>query len=186
MNKRLGLLLLILGVLVILSGCNLKKKITENITEGILEQAFGEGTDIDISDGELKFTNKDGEEIVFDDENGLVIEGEDGSILASGGVYEWPKDKAALYIPKLDEGKITYLLNTPESCLLYLEELSEEAYFDYQKEIVNQGYIENKYEATTEAGYIYGASNKEGIAVTLMYDINSVYLQITVDASQKK
>lgn len=186
MKKKLSFLPVILGILVFLSGCNLKEKISDNITEGILEQALGDGTDIDIADSEFKITSKDGEEIIFNDENGMIIEGEDGSVLASGGVYEWPVDQAAMYLPKLNEGKITYLYNTAGSCLLYLEEISKEAYEDYLNTIIDQGYTESKFESATEDTLIYGAANKDGIIISLYYDKNASYLQITVDSTQKK
>jgi hypothetical protein len=186
MLRKIKFFAIILAVLLIMVGCNLKEKIGESITEGILDKAVGDDADIDINGGDITFKGEDGEEINFDDENGLTIEGEDGSIVASGGEYDWPKDQAADYLPKFKGGKITYIFNSETSCMLVIEETKKEDYEDYIKEAIDKGYNVDKAESSAEDMLLYSAKSEDGVAFTAYYVDSEGSLTLSVDATGKQ
>jgi hypothetical protein len=184
MLRKIIFVSLIAATLFLMAGCNLKEKIGESITEGILEKAIGDDVNIDIDGGDVSFTGDDGEEISFDEDEGLTIEGEDGSYVASGGEYDWPEGQAADYIPKFDRGKISYIFNSDESLMLYIEETVIEDYEDYVNAIIDDGFTVDKVESSAEDMQIYAAKAENGVAATVCFVNSEGYLQITVDATQ--
>jgi hypothetical protein len=185
MLRKIIICSMITAVLLLMTGCHLKEKIGENITEGIIDKAVGDDADIDIDDGELTMTNEDGETVTIDDENGLVFEGEDGSVIATGGEYEWPKGQAADYIPKFDGGKITYILNSDETCLLYIGETTIDDYKEYIETVADKGFTEDKMESSAEDMQVYYATTKDGVVISVYYINSENSLDITLDASAK-
>ncbi|MHB8129830.1 MAG: DUF6591 domain-containing protein [Mobilitalea sp.] len=186
MLRKIKFFAIILAVLLIMAGCNLKEKIGESITEGILDKAVGDDVDIDIDGGDISFKGEDGEEINFDDENGLTIEGEDGSVVASGGEYEWPDGQAADYLPEFKGGKITYIFNSETSCMLMIEETKTEDYEDYVKKAIDKGYNVDKTESSAEDMLLYAAKSEEGVSFTAYYVDSEGALTISVDATGKQ
>lgn len=185
MARKLGVLTILAAFIILMAGCNIKQKIGESITEGILEKAMGDDADIDLDDGEFTIKGDDGEEITFNDENGMTIEGDDGTVIASGGDYEWPEGQAADLLPKFNKGKITYILNSPETCLVYVEGIDEEDYEAYVEEIVDSGYTENKFEMSTDVAVMYSGANSDNIVASASFYKEDGYVQISVDASNK-
>lgn len=184
MKKRVVFFTIMAAVLLLIAGCNLKEKIGESITEGILDKALGDSADVDLDSGELTIKGEDGQDITFDDDNGFIMEGEDGTYMASGGVYDWPKDsEAAKLIPECKAGKITYLYIVEGGLLLYLEETKLKDYEDYVEEIVDAGYTEDKWESSAEDLKMYAASGSNKATVTLSYTPGDGMMQITVDTS---
>lgn len=186
MKNKFRLYLIFAAVLLLLGGCKLKEKIGKNITEGLVEGALGDEADIDIEDGEISFSGKDGEEVTIDEEGGVTFEGEDGAYMVTGDVYDWPEGMAADYIPKFDKGKITYIYNTTDGLLLYIEETELEDYEDYKSEVIDEGYTVDKFESAADDLQFYTAKSDEGVVVTVSYVKSEKYLQITVDASSKQ
>lgn len=182
MIRKIKFFALITVFLLLMAGCDLDKKIGESITEGILEKAVGDDVDIEMDGEDFSLTTDEGD-ISFDEEEGMTFEGEDGSVMASGGVYEWPSDQAAEYLPKFDGGKITYILNSKESCMLMIEETEMEDYEDYVKAVIDKGYTENKMESSAEDMVLYSATSVEGITATVYYSKSIATLTISVDAS---
>lgn len=184
MKRKFAFLTIMAAVLLLMAGCNLKEKIGQSITEGILDKALGDSADVDLDSGELKIKGEDGQEITFDDDNGFIMEGEDGTYVASGGVYDWPKDsEAAKLIPECKAGKITYLYIVEGGLLLYHEETMLKDYENYLEEIIDAGYTENKWESSAEDMEMYAASGSNGATVTLSFTPSAGLLQITVDTS---
>lgn len=184
MNKRIRFILIGIIALFFLSGCNLKQKIGESITEGIIEKAVGSEVDIDIDGDNVSYSTEEGE-ITFDGESGINYEGEDGTVIASGDEYEWPEDQAAAFLPKLTVGTITYLLNGPDTCMLVVEELTMEDYKDYKDVITKAGFTKDSLDSSAENLEIYSGTSEDGTIATLSYTDSEGTLQIILEAQQK-
>lgn len=183
--RKIISVLLILMMIVLMSGCNIKEKISESISEKLIEEAAGDGTDVDINGEDVTVSTDEGE-FSIDDENGMTFEGEDGSIVQSGGEYEWPKDQAAAYLPKLNAGTVTYILNSAESCMLTVSEVSEKDYKKYKDDIIGEGYTNNTTESNAEDMLLYSGSTSDGVALTVFYTPSQETISITLDASAKQ
>jgi hypothetical protein len=180
--RRIKLILVGIMMLILLSGCNLKEKISENITEGIIEKAAGGEVDVEINGDDVSYTTEDGE-VTIDEDAGVNYEGEDGTVIASGGEYEWPVDQAAVYLPKLENGTITYLLNGPDACMLIVEDLTMEDYKSYKEAITGAGFTTDSMDSSAEDLEIYSGTSSEGIIATISYTESEGTIQITLDAS---
>lgn len=185
MFRKIVLLTIILAALILLTGCNLKKKIGDSITEGIVDKAIGDEGDIDIEDGEINIKGEDGETMTID-EDGIVYEGEDGAVMQSGGVYDWPEGMAADYIPKYKDAKVTYILNMKDTCMLCTDENKLEDYEDYVEKVKDEGFTENTYESSSDDMKSYTASTKDGLTIVVSFISSDGSLDITLDASQKQ
>ena len=185
MYRKIRIFIIFTAALLLLAGCNLKKKIGESITEGIVDKALGDKGDVDFDNGEIKIKGEDGEEMTINEE-GIVIEGENGAVMQSGGEYDWPEGMAADYIPKYKGAKITYILNTEDTCMLCMVETESEDFEDYIKKIKDNGFTENKYEASGEDMQSYTASTKDGITIMVSFLSSDNSLNITLDASQRQ
>lgn len=139
MLRKIITIITLSAVCLLMAGCHLKEKIGENITEKAVEKAAGNGSDIDIDNGDVSIKSKDGEEVKVNDD-GITINGKDGSVVQSGGEYEWPEGQAAAYVPEFKGGKITYILNSAESFLVYVEETKLGEFNDYVKAVAEKGY----------------------------------------------
>jgi hypothetical protein len=183
MLRKIKLFTIIAAILLLMAGCDLNKKIEQSITEGILETAIGEEADVEINGEDISFTGEDGEEVTFDEEEGLTIEGEDGSVMSSGGEYEWPEGQAADYLPKFDGGKITYILNSDDSCTLMIEEMETKDYENYLEVIMEEGYNVDKVESSAEDMLLYSAQSEKGATFTVYFAKSERVLTISVDIS---
>ncbi|HWT76889.1 MAG TPA: hypothetical protein VN258_19485 [Mobilitalea sp.] len=63
MNGKLKLVIIAAVLLMLLSGCNLKKKIGESITEGVIEKASDGEVDVDINGDDITYSTDEGEAI---------------------------------------------------------------------------------------------------------------------------
>ncbi len=184
MLKRIGLVVMAVISMILLSSCNLKEKISESITENIIEKATDGEVDIDIDGDEISYSTEEGDFTV--DDTGMTIEGDDGTVIASGGEYEWPLDQAAEYLPKLGKGTISYILNGPDTCMLMVDDLELDDYKDYKEEIVDAGYINDTLESSAEDLEIYSGTSSDGVVVTVSFSQSEAMLQVTADASGKQ
>ncbi len=182
---RLSILIMVLASLTVSgAGCNLKDKIGANITEELLEEAGGEDVEVEIDGDKVTYSTEEGEMKIDGDE--ITFEGEDGTVISAGTDNEWPKGDAAEYLPKLNSGVITYVMNGPESCMLMVDEVEEEDYDNYCKKIKDSGFTENQTESDAEGLKIYSGSNTKNVVATISYVPEEKGLQITLDASMKQ
>ncbi len=182
MLRKIKLIAIIAATLLLMAGCNLDEKIGESITEGIIEKAVGDDIDLDVDGEDFTYKSEEGE-ITFDEEEGVTFEGEDGEVVAAGGEYDWPEDQAAKYLPKLDSGKISYIYNSTDSCMLILDEVTKEDYEAYVKAVSDDGYTNEKVESFAEDMSLYSGQTEEGIAVTVCFFNSETSMQINVDAT---
>ncbi|MDF2537253.1 MAG: hypothetical protein K0S76_274 [Herbinix sp.] len=82
MSRKFIVIVITAAVLMLFAGCNLNKKIGENITEGILNKiGEEEGVDVDVKDGSIKFSSEDGDVTFNTEENGdFTIESDEGNM----------------------------------------------------------------------------------------------------------
>lgn len=184
MSRYIKLAVITIGMLFIFTGCHMEEKIGEKVTENVLEDASGDDVDVDVKGDDISISSDKGKMTIKDDK--LNYEGENGEKIVAGGDNKWPKDQAAIYLPELSKGKITYILNSDTSCMMTIEELDADVYKDYVKEIQNKGYTKNKVESTSDEATIYAGESEDGIAVTASYYNSDKTLQLTVDASGKQ
>lgn len=182
MLRKMMVIIIIVIVSLLMTGCNLEEKIGENITEGIVEKASGGDLEVEIDGDNVTYSTDEGE-MTIDEEDGLTFEGEDGSVVSAGGEYEWPEDQAAEYMPKFDGGKISYIYNATDSCMLMVDGLEKDNYDDYIKEVVKKGYTEDKVESTAEDMMLYSGSSKDGVSIAVYFIPSEGSMQISVDAS---
>lgn len=146
----------LLGVVLILSltGCGARKKfedkLTEKITEGIIEKVAGEDVDIDLDDGKINVKDKDGTEW-------------------SIGGGEWPKGKAAGLIPEFNKGKIESVIETTEGCMIYIVEVDQKDYEQYMEQLQSAGYTEDVVNYSDSDSIFYSGRFKEKAIVSAGY-----------------
>lgn len=189
-RKRMLVVCLFSVMALLLSACGLKETISDKISEGLTEKILEAGSDgkvdVDIDGDDFSFTTEDGESTTYtSDEDGATIESGDGSVMTSGENVKWPTDKAAVYIPEMKDGKLSYSFNSDESCILMLDEVTQEGYDDYKQKIIDAGYTEEATDATAEDLAMYYGTNDKGIVAGIGYTPSSLYLQITVDTTGK-
>lgn len=184
MTIKRVVVIIVAGMFVLLSSCNLKEKIGENITEGIIEKASDGEVDIDIDGDEVTYSTDEGE-VVISEEDGFTMETDDGTIVTSGTNGEWPTDQAAAYIPKLEVGTLAYTLNGSEVCILEVEGIVIENYQSYEQAIMDAGYTEDKVESSAEDMELYSGKSQDGIVVMICFVPSTGIIQITVDGSEK-
>lgn len=185
MLRRYKYIVFVLLIALFVSGCGLKKKVEEKITENIIESAAGDDVNVDIDGDEISYSTDDGE-VSIDEKDGVTFEGEDGSTVASGGVNKWPEDQAAAYLPKYDKGELSYILNSEDLCMLLIDKVSIKDYESYVKLVIDKGYTTNKVESTADDMSIYSAVSEEGNTVSVCYYSTDESIQITLDASGSK
>ncbi len=142
-----------------LVGCKSPSEMAgEKMAEKILESAMGAKVDID------------GEKVTF--------ETEDGVELAFGG-NEWPTDKLAKDIPKLD-GNVTYVANSDVMCMIVVEKISSGEFEKYLEKVKNAGYTNNEVSFSDSYTKTYIADNGKDITFQLTYMLENEESTITV------
>jgi len=134
----------------------------EKLTEKVLGEATG---------GKV---NIDGDKI--------TIETKDGSISLGG--TEWPNDMMGKNIPKLD-GKVTYVANSDELCMIVVEEVKSSEFEKYLKKVKDAGYTQNEVNYSDSSSVSYTATSADGIAFNVTYLIENEEVSITVGKSQQ-
>ena len=193
MIKKSIILFLALAIVLTAAGCGLanrgKEKMAQKITGGILEKVIGDGTKVDISDGGLtiKSQDDDGEDMEINfsvDDEQLTIESGDGSLNIGSG--EWPSGRAADLLPKLNEGKLAFVMNTEDFVNLQFEGIDKKTFENYLNEIKNKGFTENTTTVNSEGYFSYSASTaQEDASISLGYGTEDGVLQITVTHSEE-
>jgi hypothetical protein len=156
--------LIILGLTILLA-CSLtackspSEAIGEKIGEKILEEALG--SDVDV----------DGDKV--------TIKGEDGTSLELGST-EWPNDKLGKELPKMTKGKVTYVANSEELCMIMLEEVKKSAFEDYLDTVKKDGFTQNEFNYSDATLTSYTANNGKGLNIQLTYDSETEEVSITV------
>ena len=166
MLRKLIILILSLAVLLSLVGCGFKKnveeKLSEKITEGILEKIAGEGTEVNLDDEEMSFKGEDGSEFTI-------------------GSKEWPKGKAADLIPEFKEGDISSIFNANETSIINIDHVEQEDFNKYIEQVKSVGFTEDAIEMDVGNALAYTAgSSKDKAQVSLSYAVEDKSLTISV------
>lgn len=168
MLKKCIAMLLSMVLLLSLTGCGVKKKVeekvTEKITEGIMEKVAGEDVDIDLEEGKISVT------------------GDDGTKWSIGG-GEWPQGKAAGLVPEFKKGKIDSVIETPEGCMIYIEEVDQNDYEQYIEQLTSAGFAEDVMNFSDSESILYTAQNGKNAIVSAGYTSNGE-MTITVEIQE--
>jgi uncharacterized lipoprotein NlpE involved in copper resistance len=152
--KKAIVVLIAVVLLLSLTGCGIRQKIsekvTEKITEGIIDKVGGDDVDIDLDDGKINVKDEDGTEWTM-----------------GGG--EWPKDGAAALIPEFKEGTISAVVNSPEGCWIEIEEVDEKDFQQYVEALKNAGFDKNVATSSDEENVTYIAWLEEKASVSVSY-----------------
>jgi hypothetical protein len=164
MRKVIAILLALILVLSF-TGCNAKAKLQEKIGEELAEKLLetAGGGDIEIDGDKVTIKGEDGEEVTF-----------------GGG--EWPKSGLAKSIPEFKKGKISSIMELPDSLMITVEASKKddvEAYFEKIRNDFPLNNYESKMNGITS---LYG-ENDAGIAVSLIY--TDEVLTIAAEESKK-
>ncbi len=178
----LGLCTLLVSAL-IFSGCGLQEKIGESITEKLLESAADNDVNVDLSNGDFSISTEEGN-YSYDDESGsFTMEGEDGSYAASGEAAEWPEGMAADYIPELKKGTVSYCYNAETSCMIYVDEITEDDYNDYVDKVKDMDFTENTMVSSASDLDMYYGETADGAYISVSYMPEEQTIQIVADIS---
>lgn len=157
--KKILIILLALILPFSLIGCKSPSEMAgEKMAEKILESTMGAKVDIDGDKATFKL--------------------DDGSELELGG-NEWPTDKLAKDIPKLD-GNVTYVANSDVMCMIVVEKISSGEFEKYLEKVKNAGYTNNEVSFSDSYTKTYIADNGKDITFQLTYMLENEEVTITV------
>lgn len=146
------LIVIISATLLLFSGCGfITEKITSKAVEGLMENAAGDGVDIDLDDDKIVIKSDDGGEMVF-----------------GGG--EWPTGTAAKTIPVFKDGKIDYVNDFGTSAMISIIDTAKDEYLDYIEKLKAEGFTENSYTAEGEGTYTYMGYKTDTHFAMVTYD----------------
>ena len=150
--KKIFVLSLIIGLVLLLAGCgvkeNVEKKVGEKITETIIEKAVGdENTQVDIDGDKITIMDADGGEV-------------------SLGGTEWPEID---YLPEFKGGNIISAAKDGEgNVMIILEKVEENDYKKYVEDI-NKDFTEDVAQMETDEYSLFEAKNSKGCRVAVQY-----------------
>ncbi len=169
MLRRMIAILLCLIIMLSMSACGVKQKlnekIAEKITEGVLEKVAGDGTDIDIKNGEMTIKGDDGQEISF-------------------GTSEWPEGGAADLIPEFKKGNIVSVINSDQACMVILEEVEKNDAVKYIENLKDEGFTNDASESLFDDIIIYYGYLDEKTMAGATYNIEGKEFSINVQISE--
>ncbi|WHH60927.1 DUF6591 domain-containing protein [Petroclostridium sp. X23] len=169
MSHRFIPLLVIISIFISLVGCGVKekleKKVSEKITEGVVNKVIGDEGKVDIDGDKVTIKGKDGEEVTI-------------------GSTEWPKDKAAKLIPEFSKGKIVSVMNSEEGAWVVIQEAEESDFDKYVQAVKDKGFVNEPMELTDQDMKVYQGSLDEKAAIALSYDKESKEATITLTVTQ--
>ncbi len=167
MKKLLIVLLAVVMVMSVFTGCGIKEKLEkkagEAIGEKMLEGLAGEGVDIDL----------DGEEV--------VIEGSDGEKLEFGS-GEWPDSDLAKAIPEYKDGKIDGVFKANDSFQVTIKETGDKYFSDYIEKI-KKDFADNSFEGNSEGSITYSGTDKDGNSILIFYENEECVISLTKASS---
>lgn len=166
LRKSTVLLLILLLILPLFSGCSFKKsledKVAEKITEGILEKVTGDEADIEL------------------DGDNITIKGDDGSELTLGS-EEWPKGKAIDLIPEFKNGTISSTMNSDTACVINLKDVEQEDFESYMEEVKSLGYTKDSVDMDIDmVKSYYALSEKDNSQISLTYSIENKEMMLSI------
>lgn len=165
MLKRTIVIFLCIVIMLSFGACGIKKtidkKIAEKVTEGVVDKISGGGINIDIDKGQTTIKGDNGEEITI-------------------GTSEWPKDKAANFIPEFKQGNVVSVANSENLCMIIVEDVEEEDFKAYVEKLKDEGFINDVTEYLSSVDLIYSASSDDGITIDLLYSPENKNLSITL------
>lgn len=146
-----GFLLVLSVLLLILSSvsCN----ITQNKTDKTAQEEVVEGLEdvkVNADDGEVTFTDKDGEKTVY-------------------GSTEWPKTDIAKTIPEFTKGSIISVISNKGGAMIDIDQVEEKDFQEYLGK-VKKNFSEDAVEGNLAGIYSYSAGNGSGVLVLMNYD----------------
>lgn len=145
--KKIISLIVVFVLAMSLTGCGVKEKLGEKVAEKIIKD-IGIG-DIDIDGDEITIKGEDGEKLVI-------------------GEAKWPKSALAKKIPELKDGKVVGVLETKESLVINLEEVSEKNFTNYLEKI-KRSYPDEFLNMESDGDVTYAAEDGKGFGVMVMY-----------------
>lgn len=167
--KKIMVIFLAVVMLLSLGACGIRKtideKISEKITEGVVNKITGGDTKLDLDSGEVTIKGNDGKEVTF-------------------GSTEWPKGKAADILPKPKVGKIISVLNSNNSCMITLEEIDEKALKEYIEKLKDNGFDKDVYEYSDQQVVGYYASLDENTNMQVSYTIEDKVMNISIQINE--
>jgi len=149
--KKILIYFFIVALVISSTGCKAKEKLAKKVGESIVEkivESTGDG-EVDIEKDKIVVTDGEGNVSVF-------------------GETEWPTSDLAKKIPKCKGGKVTTVMETTDTILIGLIEVSKEDFAEYLTE-VKDTFAENPFDMTAEGNVTYGAENSDGMSILLMY-----------------
>lgn len=159
--KKILICLFIFVFIISSTGCKANEKLAKKAAESIVEkivESSGAG-DVDFEKDKIVVTDGEGNVSVF-------------------GETEWPTNDLAKEIPKFNGGKVTTVMDTGDTILIGLIEVSKAEFEDYLEE-VKKTFTENAFNMISEGNITYGASNSDEVTIMLMYTADNS-LSITV------
>ena len=165
-----NIIVILLGVVMLFSlgACGAKQKlnekVAEKITEGIINKATGGDAQLDIDEGKLTIKGGDGEEY-------------------SIGESEWPKGRAADFIPEFKKGKIISVMNSDEASVVMLEEVEKRDYQQYIEELKDAGFKNDVAEVSSGEDMGFYAISDDEAAVAVSYTSSDQMMNITVQVN---
>ena len=166
MLRKSVVLIVILAVLLSLVGCgfrkNIERKVSDKITEGILEKVVGDDVDVNFDDGEMSFKGGDGSEFTI-------------------GSTEWPEGKAIDLIPEFKKGEIASVLNSDKTSVIYIDGVEKADYEEYVEQVKGLGFTDDAVDLTVSDAIAYTAvSSKDKAQVSLSYGVEDKSMMISV------
>ncbi len=144
--RRTAVIVIALLLLLALSGCGVKDK----VTEGIIENIAGDDVDVDLDEGSIKFKDDEGAETTI-------------------GGAKWPKDGAGALIPVFKKGEIHSVKNSDEEFGITLLNVKLADFDQYVKELKKAGFTDSIEEYTHENAKQFSAHRGDGQKVAVSY-----------------
>jgi hypothetical protein len=132
---------------------------TKSVEEQVMENALGDGTKVDIKGDTMSVTSTDGTTVEF-------------------GGTQWPADKDANNLPKLDKGTITSVVTSEGYFAVNIEEIEKSDYENYVSLLKADGFTADAVTSASEGTLYYQASDSTGRFVAASYDAASRILYI--------
>ncbi|NLC54719.1 MAG: hypothetical protein GX769_02440 [Erysipelothrix sp.] len=157
-KKRIALFSLL--IVMSISGCGVKDKISEKVVEKVIEQT-------------------DGVKKVGIDKDKVTIEGDEGEKYTFGGT-EWPEAEIAKVIPKFEKGTIISVVEMPNMLMMSFDEVLSADFSDYLDLIKDQFPLE-PYQVNSEGYFSYMGINDKEQTMHLTYSEGSMSISLVLN-----